>query len=142
MCKEEAWDCRSRRLADALERTRVFQRADKGRVRRTSGDKLIDNPKERVMRRAEKAIETRLALRIDQFESVKLVKAVYWKPAGERRQEPGGVVVTLLALCAHHNIRLDDLARCGIERIVSRDGVEFWKKQEAKADLSIAGGAE
>jgi hypothetical protein len=69
---------------------------------------------------------------------VELVKAVYRKPVGELHQELSGFVVTLLALCAHHDIRLDDLARREIERIVSQDTVEFRRKQNEKADLGIA----
>ena len=96
-----------------------------GWVRRTFGDALMDNPKERARRVVEEAIETLRVAGVSQQEAQALVQAVYAKPPGELRQEIGGVVVTLLALCAHHNMRLDDTAKTEISRILSKDHEGF-----------------
>ena len=86
---------------------------------------MMDNPKERARRVVEEAIETLRVAGVSQQEAQALVQAVYAKPLGELRQEIGGVVVTLLALCAHHNMRLDDIAKTEISRILSKDHEGF-----------------
>ena len=109
-----------------------------GWVRRTFGDKLMDNPIERGRRVLEEAIELFQTSGGSIEEAAALVKTVFGKPKGNLQQEVGGVIVTLLALCAHHGLRLDDIAKVEIERILSQDREAFRRKQGAKADLGIA----
>ena len=109
-----------------------------GWVRRTFGDKLMDNPVERGRRVLEEAIELFQTSGGSVEEAAAIVKTVFGKPKGRLEQEVGGVIVTLLALCAHHGLRLDDVAKIEIERILSKDREDFRRKQAAKADLGIA----
>ena len=47
-------------------------------------------------------------------------------------------IVTLLALCAHRGVRLDDMARREIDRVLAKDRAELRKRKAAKADLGLA----
>ena len=67
----------------------------------------------------------------------KIIDAVFKKPKGELSQELGGVIVTLLAACARHEIRLDDIARAEIDRVQKGAGKKFRDKQATKSALGI-----
>ena len=109
-----------------------------GWVRRTFGDKIMDNPKERATRVLEEALELSQAMDVPREEVLRLVAVIYDHPVGEVPQEIGGLIVTLLALCAHRGVRLDDLAQREIARITLKDREDFRKRQDAKADLGVA----
>ena len=107
-------------------------------VRRTFGDKIMDNPKERALRLAEESLEVLQTSDAGREEAHALVDMVYDKKPGVLLQEVGGVTVTLLALCAHHDLRLDDVAGTEIARIQSIARDEFQHRQGAKTTLGVA----
>ena len=107
-------------------------------IRRTFGDKVMDNPKERALRLAEESLEVLQTSEAGCEEAHALVDMVYDKEPGVLLQEVGGVTVTLLALCAHHGLRLDDVAGTEIARMQSIARDEFQRRQEAKATLGVA----
>jgi hypothetical protein len=107
-------------------------------ARRIFGDRAMDSTVERGRRVVEEALELAQVEGVPEHETHAIVKAKYAKAKGEVRQEAGGLIVTLLALCAHHELRLDDLAKAEIERMLSPNPESFRAKQREKADLGIA----
>ena len=111
-------------------------------VRSRFTDKVFENKEEHGRRVLEEAIELFKVEARDPKEARaqahKLVDAVFDKKVGELKQEIGGVAVTLLALCALHDLRLDELAEAEINRIMTTPAEEFRKKQQAKADNGLA----
>jgi hypothetical protein len=60
--------------------------------------------KERTYRFLEEAIELSQALELSKEDVLKVVDYVYNRPVGQPKQEVGGVMITLLALCANEGI--------------------------------------
>lgn len=88
------------------------------------GDEIARDTVERNHRFLEEALELVQAGDCTKAEALQLVEYVYSRPAGELRQEVGGVLVTLAALCNAREIDMlkageAELARCfdNIERI-------------------------
>jgi len=106
-------------------------------VRKTFGDKVMDNPVERGRRVMEEANELGQVEGVTRAEAHKIVDAVFDKAKGELAQEVGGVGVTLLALCARHEMRLDDAVRVEIDRISQGEREKFRQRQLAKDNLGI-----
>ena len=108
-------------------------------VRKTFGDKIMDSALERGLRVLEEAIELyQVQARAGNPDKTRaiahaLVDAVFDKPPGVLAQEVGGLGVTLLALCAHHDMRLDSATRAEIDRIQSADRDKIRSKQKLKA---------
>ena len=111
-------------------------------VRTRFGDKVMDNKEERAARVLEEAIELFQVDARDPKEgrakAHKLIDVVFDKKVGDRKQEIGGLGVTLLALCAAHEHRLDELVKTEIARIMSMSPDHFLQKQTAKSDLGVA----
>ena len=107
-------------------------------VRRIFGNRAMDSTVERGRRVVEEAVELAQVEGVPEHEVHAIVKAKYARAKGDIRQEAGGLIVTLLALCAHHEFRLDDIAKAEIERMLSRDPESFRAKQREKADLGVA----
>jgi len=106
-------------------------------VRKTFGDKIMDDEAERGRRVLEEAVELAQVEGVTRQDAHKIIDAVFKKPKGELSQELGGVIVTLLAACARHEIRLDDIARAEIDRVQKGDGKKFRDKQATKSALGI-----
>jgi len=117
-------------LGDQLEAERL--------VRITWGDKSMDDPKERGMRVGEEAIETMQVLKVSRDEAHRLVDMVYDKPVGEIDNEIGGVLFTMLSLCANLGKRLDVLYAKEIARFKSKDPKHFRDKQKLKNALGLS----
>ena len=97
------------------------QAAVEGAVRRVFGDKIMDSTVERGSRVFEEAAELAQVEGVTEDACHRIVSAKFSKPRGELRQEVGGLTVTLLALCAHHDMRLDDVASAEIVRLMNDD---------------------
>ena len=106
-------------------------------VRKTFGDKIMDDEVERGRRVLKEAVELAQVEGVTRQDAHKIIDAVFKKPKGELSQELGGVIVTLLAACARHEIRLDDIARAEIDRVQKGDGKKFRDKQATKSALGI-----
>ena len=107
-------------------------------VRRIFGDRAMDSTVERGRRVVEEAVELAQVEGVPEHEIHAIVKAKYAKAKGDLQTGSGGSDCHVLALCAHHEFRLDDLAKAEIERMLSRDPESFRAKQREKADLGIA----
>ena len=78
---------------------------------------VIEDSVERNMRFLEEAFELVQARGMTQTQAYSLMLYVFKRPVGEQKQEVGGVLVTLAALCAAARIDMQDcgekeLARC------------------------------
>ncbi len=74
-------------------------------------------PRERAMRLLEEAIELCQAEGIQADLVAKQCEHVYARPAGDPKQEAGGVAVCLYGWCASRGVRLTEIAKREIERI-------------------------
>lgn len=86
------------------------------------GETISADRAERNHRFLEEALELVQACGCSQAEAHQLVDYVFGRPAGEAGQEVGGVMITLAALCAAHDL---DLTTCAEEEL-SR----IWTKIE------------
>lgn len=73
------------------------------------GESTAKNKVERNYRFLEEALELVQALGCSKDDALKLVDYVYGRPLGEPKQEVGGVMVTLAALCTAHAMNMSDL---------------------------------
>ncbi len=105
----------------------------------TFGAEVSSDFRERGFRFGEEAIELLQANGTTKDEVLLLVDYVYGRPVGELRQEVGGTMLTLGALCQARNINLagaayEEMARC--EQPAVRAKIQA--KQEAKRARMIA----
>lgn len=107
-------------------------------VRVTWGDMSFESAKERGLRVQEEGIETAQALGGSREEAHRTVDMVFDKKPGEFKQEIGGVVFTLLALCANKGVRLDEVFAEELARFRSKDPQHFRDKQALKAGLDVS----
>lgn len=89
-----------------------------------------DKP-ERRQRFLEEALELVQSLGGSRLEVTQLADYVYGRPAGEPRQEVGGVMVTLAGLCVANDIEMDAAGERELERVHQRKE-EIRKKHAAK----------
>lgn len=81
------------------------------------GPEIAADKTERNHRFLEEALELVQAAGCTQSEAHQLVDYVYGRPVGEMRQEVGGVMVTLAALCSAHEAQMDSAAEVELERV-------------------------
>ncbi|HEV7297953.1 MAG TPA: hypothetical protein VGN72_01205 [Tepidisphaeraceae bacterium] len=86
------------------------------------GAEISSNRQERGHRFIEEALELVQAGGVTREEVLLLVDYVYGRPIGELRQEVGGVMVTLAALCLAHDV---DMHECGEVELA-----RIWTKVE------------
>jgi NTP pyrophosphatase (non-canonical NTP hydrolase) len=73
------------------------------------GPLSIRNKPERIMRFCEESIELAQACEMTKQEVIMMVEYVYSKNPGEVKQEIGGVMTTLAALCSSHDLNLQEI---------------------------------
>lgn len=103
------------------------------------------SPAERAERLFEEACELMQAEGIEPGRLVTIARLVYSKPAGEPRQEVGGISTCLLAYCASRAFCVDYLERAELERIEGLS-VEHFRERHARKvaeglALDVAGDA-
>lgn len=81
------------------------------------GPEISGDAQERNHRFIEEALELIQACGATRDEAHQLVDYVYDRPAGEKVQEAGGVMVTLAALCLAQNIDMHDAGEVELARI-------------------------
>lgn len=84
------------------------------------GETIARDKVERNHRFLEEALELVQSAGCSRQEAHKLVDYVFGRPRGELRQEVGGTYVTLLALCAAHDIDLLEAGSEELQRIQGR----------------------
>jgi NTP pyrophosphatase (non-canonical NTP hydrolase) len=82
------------------------------------GIALWNSDKERAYRFFEEASELFQAMGMTKDDAYKIVDYVYGRPVGEKSQEVGGVMVTLLALGSQQNIDVETELLREYERIM------------------------
>lgn len=95
------------------------------------GEKISKDKTERNHRFLEEALELVQALNCTKHEAHQLVDYVFDRPKGELRQECGGVMVTLAALCLANNIDMDECGETELQRIWTKVD-QIRKKQSQK----------
>lgn len=95
------------------------------------GAQIAANRNERNYRFLEEALELVQVCGCTHEEAHQLVDYVFGRPAGEVRQEVGGVMVTLAALCLAHGIDMHAAAETELERIWTKVE-QIRAKQAAK----------
>lgn len=90
---------------------------------------------ERGHRFGEEAIELLQSGGVSKQEVLTLVDYVYGRPVGEFKQEVGGTMITLAALCEAHKVQMDTEGEKELERI---NTPEMREKIRAKRATKLA----
>lgn len=107
------------RMAEAVD---AFQSRVNDWMLKCFGVEISRNKTERNHRFLEEALELVQSCDCTQSEAHELVDYVFGRPIGEPRQEVGGVMVTLAALCVAHGF---DMAEAGDDELT-----RVWTKKE------------
>jgi len=92
---------------------------------------------QRGIRLLEEAIELAQAAGCDRTMCHKLVDHIFDKPAGELRQEAGGVGVCLVALAAAGGFSADEAEAVEVERVLSKPLAYFAARNKAKNEAGF-----
>lgn len=76
----------------------------------------IENPLERGLRVLEEALELAQSVGVDQTHAERLLAHVMSRPSGQTRQEVGGLLVTVAALCNAAGVDMERAARDELDR--------------------------
>lgn len=121
-------------LRDLLRRANApsFQQQVRSWLVDCLGGDCADDKRERAYRFLEEALELFQAAGCSALEALDIIRYVYGRPTGELRQEVGGVMLTLAALCAAHE-RVD-MEVCAAEELLRVYGRfdEIRQKQRTK----------
>lgn len=101
------------------------------------GDDQMSSVPQRCVRLFEEVAETCQAGGADLAQLHRLIDFVYARPAGDLRQEIGGVGVCLLALAAAADISADDAEVDEIERVLAKPIEHFTARNQAKNDAGF-----
>lgn len=93
------------------------------------------DPVERNHRFLEESLELVQSLGLTKSEALQLVDYVYGRPAGEAKQEVGGVLVTLAALCTAAGLSMTACSELEVKRIWTKIE-QIRAKQAAKPQFS------
>ena len=94
---------------------------------------------ERSHRFLEEALELVQASGATAADAHALVDYVYGRPAGEKAQEVGGVMLTLAALCEVHGLSMDDAGEIELARVWTKVNRIRQKQAAKKADSALPG---
>lgn len=107
-------------------------------MRKCLTPKTVLSKSERNYRFFEEAVELVQSLDMSKVEALAMVEYVYSRPVGEPRQEVGGVMVTLAALCEANYIVMQWAAEDELARINSPEVIEIIRaKQRLKPHREI-----
>lgn len=84
----------------------LYQERIKSWMLSTFGEKVLNDKKERSHRFAEEALELLQATGYTKEELQTMIEYVYNRPVGDVRQEIGGTIHCLSALCTTHHITM------------------------------------
>lgn len=100
---------------------------------RCFGRAVVDDRRERVTRILEEAIELAQAEGLDEDVVARMTARVFAKPAGDPRQELGGLGVCVLVYAEAAGVSADALEAEEVAAILARDPAYFRGRQNAKA---------
>lgn len=95
------------------------------------------DPRERILRFLEEALELAHACGIDDLTLHKVEARVYGRPAGKPALEMAQCAVTLKALAEVHRVNLVDVAVDEIDRVHSIPKEEWTRRHAAKSAIGI-----
>lgn len=93
------------------------------------GLSVVLDQKERRARFLEEALELFQACEGSQEEAWQLLQYTFSRPKGEKKQEIGGVMITLATLCSSFEINLRSAASMELERIHSSEIIQKVKRK-------------
>lgn len=99
------------------------------------GDEISQDTAERNQRFLEEALELVQSCELPVSEAHQLVDYVYGRAVGEKKQEVGGVMVTLAALCLAQQLDMHEAGEVELERIWTKVD-QIREKQKSKPALS------
>jgi hypothetical protein len=105
------------------------------------GPAITRDRKERCFRFLEEAVELVQSMGMTKEQVLTLVNYVYGRPAGIPRQEVGGTMVTLAALCGAHGLKLQECAQEEINRIESAEVMQKIRMKQISKGERIRGSA-
>lgn len=122
----------------SITRIKGFQVAVKNWLLTCFGEKIANDKLERVDRYLEESFELAQSLDYSKERLIELIEYVYNRPKGEPKQELGGVMVTLAALCHAHNLDLEksaceEYSRANIPEIMERIRIKQASKPTGTA---------
>lgn len=94
---------------------RDFQEHVRDWTRNTFGDEIAENTLERNHRFLEESLELVQSMGCTKTEALLLVDYVFDREVGDPPQEVGGVMLTLMALCAAAEL---DASTCGVNELM------------------------
>ncbi len=100
---------------------------------RCFGRDVVEDRRERVTRILEEAIELAQAEGLGEDLVARLTERVYAKPAGDPRQELGGLGVCVLVYAQAAGVSADAIEAEEVAAILARDPGYFRQRQNAKA---------
>lgn len=112
-----------------------FQSRVKPWLLETFGKTIASDKVERNHRFLEEALELVQATGCTQDEAHKLVDYVFSRPVGELKQEVGGTMVTLAALCLANSVDMHDEAETELARVWTKVE-QIREKQKSKPQFS------
>jgi len=104
------------RIVQAAKYTPTFQDRVRAWLTHCFGFRIATDKRERSWRFFEEAIELAQAVGMTESECRELITYVYGRDRGEIKQEVGGVMLTLSALCSAHLINMDTAADDELKR--------------------------
>lgn len=110
-------DPREHQASTPPEATGSFQNRMQPWLLACFGAEIASDKHERSCRFLEEGVELVQAAGLTASEAHQLVDYVYNRPAGKLRQEVGGVMATLAALCIAHGVDMDEEAEKELARI-------------------------
>lgn len=97
------------------------------------GERIAADKIERNYRFFEEAIELVQACGITKDECLQLIDYVFGRPVGEKKQEVGGVMVTLAALCLPNGIDMNNAGEAELERCWKN--IDKIRKKQASKEI-------
>lgn len=99
---------------------------------RAFGEGHMSDKVVRAARMIEEAAELAQACDLPKDHSQRVLDHVYSRPAGDPKQEAGGVGVTLMALCQTLGLSADECERVEVERCLSKPVEHFAVRNQVK----------
>lgn len=104
---------------------------------RSFGRDHVTNLPIRSLRLAEEATELAQAYGVPREKMLDLVNIVYDRPRGDPVQEIGGVMMTVVVLCAANGIDPDDAFITELRRVLEKPAAHFAQRNLDKVQLGL-----
>ena len=118
----------------------VFQRIAWDWCLRTFGEGIACSHSERAIRIVEETVELCQSVGVDKDILHRLIDVVYSRKSGDKWQEVGGIMVTLMVFCEQQGFVLQDAAEAEIIRILNKPKEEMRARMEEKIREGVTDG--